>query len=102
MTSSIGDFDGAYRRHGAGGRISAALRRALGWPVRVHRARQTMLQLGSLDDHELRDIGLSRQDLRDASALAFDTDPSLTLRRCSEARRRRAMSRRDALTSSSS
>ena len=89
MARSIEDHDGAYRRHGARGRVSAALRHALGWPVRVCRARQTMLQLGGLNDHELRDIGLSRQDLRDASALALDADPSLTLRRRSEARRRR-------------
>ena len=88
MTSSIGDFTVTHRGHGARGRAWAALRHALGWPVRVYRARQTMLQLGSLNDHELRDIGLSRQDLRDASALAFDADPSLALRRRSEGRRR--------------
>ncbi len=61
----------------------------LAWPVRVYRARQLMLQLGGLDDHELRDIGLTRLDLADAGALARDADPSLALRRRVEERRRR-------------
>ena len=89
MTSSMREFETTRRRHGAMREGWTALRHALGWPARVCRARQTMLQLGSLNDHELRDIGLSRQDLNDATALAFDADPSLTLTLRSEQRRRR-------------
>ena len=69
--------------------LARALLRALAWPLRVYEARRIMLQLGSLGDHELRDMGLTRLDLQDASALAFDADPSLALRRRVEERRRR-------------
>lgn len=65
-----------------------AITHLLAWPVRVHRARKMMLQLAKLCDHELRDIGLTRQDLCDTSALPFDADPSFHLRRRAEARRR--------------
>ena len=71
----------------------AALRRmawrVLGWPIRVHRARETMHALCRLDDHELRDIGLTRLDLQAASALPLDADPSALLRGTVERRRRR-------------
>ncbi len=68
---------------------SAALLHVLGWPARVHRARRLMLQLGTFSDRELKDIGLQRQDLRDATGLAPGIDPSVTLRAAVEARRRR-------------
>lgn len=68
---------------------TALLRRAAGWPLRAYRARQMMLELGRLGDHELRDIGLTRLDLQAASALPLDADPSTLLRRRSEACRRR-------------
>ena len=67
---------------------SAALLHVLGWPFRVHRARRLMLQLGSFSDRELKDIGLMRQDLRDATGLGSGVDPSVTLRARAEARRR--------------
>lgn len=66
----------------------AVLRHAVGWPARVRRARQLLGQLGRMEDHELRDIGLVRQDLRDASALGLDTDPTVMLRRRAGRRRR--------------
>ncbi|WP_237476544.1 DUF1127 domain-containing protein [Lichenibacterium dinghuense] len=72
-----------------GGAGWALLRQALGWPMRVHRARQTMHALGRLGDHELRDIGLTRLDLSAVSALPLDADPSPTLRRRADERRRR-------------
>ncbi len=68
---------------------SAALLLVLGWPARVYRARQLMLQLGAFSDHELKDIGLVRQDLRDVTGLAAGIDPSATLRARAEGRRRR-------------
>ena len=53
--------------------------RALAWPVKVMQARATMRQLAGMNDHELRDIGLSRADIRDATGLALDEDPGLLL-----------------------
>ena len=65
------------------------LRRVAGWPGRVRRARRLLGQLGRMEDHELRDFGLLRQDLRDASALGLDTDPSVMLRHRTRRRHRR-------------
>lgn len=63
---------------------------AIGWPGRVLAARRTMLQLAAFSDHELKDIGLVRQDLIDVSGLTLDQDPTLHLaRRANERRRRR-------------
>ncbi len=46
------------------------------WPLRALAHRQLMTTLGSFDDRALADIGLSRQDLRDATALSIAVDPS--------------------------
>jgi uncharacterized protein YjiS (DUF1127 family) len=54
----------------------ASLRRLISWPFRVAAARATMRELAGLSDRELADIRLTRQDLRDASALPLDADPS--------------------------
>lgn len=77
--------------HGAAG----ALRRALSWPARVGAARRTMSQLARMSEYELRDIGLSPQDLSDASALPLDADPSALLVRRRAARERPAQGRAD-------
>jgi uncharacterized protein YjiS (DUF1127 family) len=63
---------------------AGALLRALEWPARVGAARRTMNQLARMSDYELRDIGLTRQDVADANALPLDADPSTLLvrRRC--------------------
>ncbi len=63
---------------------AGALLRALEWPARVGAARRTMNQLARMSDYELRDIGLTRQDVSDANALPLDADPSTLLvrRRC--------------------
>ena len=53
-----------------------ALWRILTWPARVSAARRTMLELGRMSDYELRDIGLTRSDINDATALPLDADPS--------------------------
>ena len=53
--------------------------RALVWPFKVMEARATMRQLAGMNDHELRDIGLSRADVRDATGLALDQDPGVML-----------------------
>jgi uncharacterized protein YjiS (DUF1127 family) len=46
------------------------------WPLRVLAAREALAQLGSMDDRELADVGLCRQDLRDATALGPLDDPT--------------------------
>jgi uncharacterized protein YjiS (DUF1127 family) len=56
-----------------------ALRRLAGWPFRVAAARAAMRQLAGMSDHELADIRLTRQDLRDATALALGDDPTRVL-----------------------
>jgi uncharacterized protein YjiS (DUF1127 family) len=58
----------------AGGSLSI-LRRLAAWPAKVVAARRAIRQLAGMSDHELRDIGLSRQDLRDATALPPGADP---------------------------
>jgi uncharacterized protein YjiS (DUF1127 family) len=53
-----------------------ALWRILTWPARVSAARRTMSQLARMSEYELRDIGLTRSDVNDATALPLDADPS--------------------------
>ena len=67
-------------------RGTSALRRLLEWPARVSAARKTMTQLAAMSDHQLRDIGLTRQDLHDVSALPIDADPAPLLERRRSAR----------------
>ncbi|HTR15088.1 MAG TPA: DUF1127 domain-containing protein [Roseiarcus sp.] len=67
-------------------RGTAVLRRVLTWPARVSAARRTMRQLAAMSDLHLRDIGLTRQDLSDVSALPLDADPSPLLERRRAAR----------------
>ena len=62
------------------------LRRALEWPARVAAARRTMNQLAHMSDYELRDIGLTPQDVADAGSLPLDADPSTLLVRRRAAR----------------
>jgi uncharacterized protein YjiS (DUF1127 family) len=68
--------------------LGAVLRRALTWPARVGAARRTMAQFARMSDHELRDIGLIRQDLADIVALPLDADPSSLLVKRRAARER--------------
>jgi uncharacterized protein YjiS (DUF1127 family) len=72
---------------------SAALR-ALLWPARVIAARRALAQLTGLSDYELRDIGLSRQDLVDLTARPLDDDPTLHLADARAERARLAHNRR--------
>ena len=59
--------------------VLSAVARVLAWPIRVSEARAAMRQLGSMSEHELKDIGLTRQDLRDATGLVIDDDPTQLL-----------------------
>ena len=49
------------------------------WPFRVADHRRALAALAGLDDRELADIGLMRQDLRDVTALPLGADPTLPL-----------------------
>jgi len=75
----------------------ALVLRVAGWPLRVLAARRAMAQLGAMSDRELADVGLYRQDLRDATALRMGEDPTTVLAaRAAERRRgqRRAAAKR--------
>ncbi len=60
-------------------RAAQALWRVLTWPARVIEARRTLSDLARMSEYELRDIGLTRSDLNDATALPLDADPSALL-----------------------
>jgi uncharacterized protein YjiS (DUF1127 family) len=68
--------------------LGAAVVRVLLWPARVVAARRTLAQLAGLSEYELRDIGLSRQDLVDFTARPLDEDPTPHLVRSRAARAR--------------
>ena len=57
-------------------RFASLARFVVLWPVRVAQHRRTMAALGAMDDRGLADIGLRRQDLRDATALPRSADPT--------------------------
>jgi len=61
------------------------------WPVRVAEARREFTLLAGLDDRGLADIGLTRQDLRDATAFPLSERPSSCL--VGRAREREAQAR---------
>ena len=82
----------SFPRHAS---LGAALRRALTWPARVGAARRTLAQLSRMSEYELRDIGLTRQDVADATALPMDADPSTLLVRRRSARERPSRNRTD-------
>ncbi len=75
----------SFARHPS---LGVVLRRALTWPARVGAARRAMAQLSRMSDYELRDIGLTRQDIADVSALPLDADPSALLVKRRAARER--------------
>ncbi len=75
------------------------VRRAAAWPFRVAATRATLNALAAMDGRELADIGLTRSDLRDVSALALDHDPTALLARRARERRRSAFAPPTAPTS---
>jgi uncharacterized protein YjiS (DUF1127 family) len=61
------------------------------WLARVAAARRDLAQLAGMSDHELADIGLNRQDLRDATAMRLGDDPTrMFATRARERRRARS------------
>ena len=67
--------------------IGVQARRAAAWPFRVAAARTTLTTLAKMDRRELADIGLNPSDVRDASALPLDRDPTELLARRARERR---------------
>ncbi len=70
--------------------IGLGARRAASWPFRVATARATLRALANMDRRELADIGLNLSDVRDASALPLDRDPTELLAERARDRRRDA------------
>jgi uncharacterized protein YjiS (DUF1127 family) len=68
--------------------VRVGARRAAAWPFRVAAARAALRTLANMDRHELADIGLNSSDVRDASALPLDRDPTEFLARRARERRR--------------
>jgi len=68
--------------------IRLGARRATAWPFRVAAARAALRALANMDRRELADIGLNLSDVRDASALPLDRDPTEFLTRRARERRR--------------
>jgi uncharacterized protein YjiS (DUF1127 family) len=68
-----------------------SLLRLASWPLRVVAARRAMAQVAAMSDRELADVGLNRQDLRDATALGLGDDPTeMFAARAGERRRGRS------------
>ena len=70
--------------------IGVQARRAAAWPFRVAAARASLRTLAKMDRRELADIGLNPSDVRDASALPLDGDPTELLARRARERRENA------------
>ena len=92
LATTCPDYDRNHRPLLAA--FGASALRALMWPVRVIEARRTLAQLASLSEYELRDIGLSRQDLVDFTARPLDEDPTPHLADSRAARARAAHGQR--------
>jgi uncharacterized protein YjiS (DUF1127 family) len=86
---SNGSSFGVLPRPSLLGKALAFLSRVALWPAHVVAARQTLAQLSGLNEYELRDIGLTRQDLVDITARPLDEDPTPHLNRARISRARR-------------
>lgn len=64
------------KRSGFGRRLLLGLKRIVFWPARVANARRGFAALAHMTDHELHDIGLTCQDLWNATSLPLDADPT--------------------------
>jgi uncharacterized protein YjiS (DUF1127 family) len=82
--------DFGHRPRAGLARLADVLARAALWPFRVIEARRTLAQLAGLSEYELRDLGLTRQDLVDVTARPLDDDPTPYLNRARISRARRA------------
>jgi uncharacterized protein YjiS (DUF1127 family) len=57
-------------------RLASGFKKAILWPVRVLQARRELEMLAGMSEYELKDIGLTRSDLGDATALSADESPT--------------------------
>ncbi len=57
-------------------RVLSKLKAAMIWPLRVLRARRELEMLARMSENELKDIGLTRTDVGDATALPADASPT--------------------------
>jgi uncharacterized protein YjiS (DUF1127 family) len=57
-------------------RLLSGLKSIIAWPVRVLAARRELELLAGMSEYELKDIGLTRSDLGDATALPADASPT--------------------------
>ena len=76
------------------GSTFSRLRWLVSWPARVAEARREFAMLAKLDDRGLADIGLTRQDLRDATAFALSEPPSARLMERAREREALALAKR--------
>ena len=88
------DVDGRDVRHSWAEGLPAQLSSVLLWPFRVMRARTELAKVARMSDHELRDIGLIRSDIRNATALPLEEDPTRFLAWTARERHRAARTRR--------
>ncbi len=80
--------DQARAAFGVAGALTSLAAAVMAWPARIVEHRRLMNQMAGMSDHELRDIGLFRQDVADATAVAYGHDPSEVLvERAAERRR---------------
>jgi uncharacterized protein YjiS (DUF1127 family) len=78
------------RQHGAFGEgLLAVAVETLRRVVRTWSNRRTVVSLADFDDHMLADIGLSRDDVRQALSLPFGEDPALMLQHLALRNRKR-------------
>ncbi|MFI4997990.1 MAG: DUF1127 domain-containing protein [Hyphomicrobiales bacterium] len=63
-------------RHSTLSRLLSWLKTILSWPLRVMAAQRELEVLAGMSEHELKDIGLTRSDLGDATALPADASPT--------------------------
>jgi uncharacterized protein YjiS (DUF1127 family) len=80
MTSYSEFASGHYSSPGRGTprvtHVLSAIKRALLWPARVLEARRELEMLAAMSEYELKDIGLTRSDIGDATALPADASPT--------------------------
>ena len=57
-------------------RLISGVGHVLLWPARVVAARRELEMLASMSEYELKDIGLSRTDVADVTALPADASPT--------------------------
>ena len=61
---------------GRASRLPSKVKTVITWPLRVLRARRELEMLARMSETELKDIGLTRTDVGDATALPADASPT--------------------------